>query len=95
VPEDGQVIIYPAPFRVEGKDGTYWEPFRVDLDELLKLFDTSPHIAFSQNDGVTELHLEGEIDRQSAWITIQDRPDADEEPIGIMHKDGGFSEYGD
>lgn len=95
VPEDGQLIIYPAPFRVEGEDGTCWEPFSIDLAEVLELFDDTPHVAFSQTNGVTELNLEGEIDTQHAWITIQDRPDADEEPVGIMHKDGGFSEYSD
>jgi hypothetical protein len=95
VPEDGQLIIYPAPFRVEGSDETCWEPFRIDLDDVLALFDKRPHIAFSQDDGATELDLEGEIDKQHAWITIQDRPDADEEPVGIMHKDGRFSQYGD
>ena len=62
---------------------------------VLELFDNRPHIAFSQGDGVTELDLEGDIDKQDAWITIRDRPDEDEEPVGIIDKDGGFSEFVD
>jgi len=97
VPEDNNLIIAPLPYEMEGQRksknrGPCYEPFHCDLTALLALFDGTPHLALGQQQK-TALDIEGKIDGDDAWITIEDQPDFDDKPMGKMYKDGSFEYY--
>jgi len=56
--------------------------FSLQFAELVKVFDSLPEMCW--NTIYDELHLEGEIDGEDAWITLQKLPFQDDQPQWLI-----------
>ena len=87
--EDSHLVCAPAMTEVAGgaEDGNQVFPFfSVHLAELSKAFDSAPEMSWDTMHD--DLHVEGEIDGEDAWITIQKFPFEGEDRPGWVI-DGG------
>ena len=80
VPEECQLSIAPALVEIVGgaEDGEEaFAYFSLQLAALARAFDGLPHMSW--NTMQDELHVEGTIDGEDAWITVQKFPFGDDE----------------
>ena len=82
---EAQLLIAPGVIElVGGKDDgeSVFPSIHLDVSELISVFDPSPHVAWStRND---ELHVEGTINGEEAWVTFLKHPFDDEEPSWVL-----------
>jgi len=89
ISEESQLVIAPALAEMVGgaEDGEeVYAPFSVHLAELAKAFDVLSEMSW--NTMHDELHLEGEIDGEDVWITLQKFPFEDDEKPRWLIEEG-------
>ncbi len=80
IPEECQLIIAPAVAEIVGgaEDGEeVFAYFSIHLAAVAQAFDALPEMSWDTMHD--ELHVEGEIDGEDAWITVQKFPLTDDE----------------
>jgi hypothetical protein len=89
VPVESQLVVAPALAEIVGgaEDGEEVYPlFSAHLAELAKTFDGMPEMSWDTM--YDELHVEGEIDGEDAWITIQKFPFSDDDETRWVIEEG-------
>ncbi|HOJ20007.1 MAG TPA: hypothetical protein PLY56_00590 [Armatimonadota bacterium] len=92
VEAEHQVVVRPTPFHCDG-DQVAYPSFFLSIEHLVALFDAPPAITMCTRED--DVSVEGEIGGEHVWVQIRKEPLDSDEPVGRLHPDGGFEEYGD
>ncbi len=88
IAEESHLIVAPATIEMVGgaEDGEeICQQFSIHLAELAKKFDAMPEISWDTM--YDELHIDGEINGEDAWITFQKFPIEDnDEPQWLLER---------